>query len=267
MANDTGAKWSIEGEYFESCNCELLCPCLLSHAQIRPTEGHCDVVLATHIASGKCGDVDLTGLNAVQALTTPGPMAQGNGTLAVYVDSRASEPQRALLERLCPLLEGKPILECGDHAVIELEYDLRDHTQPPPVAGIVLPANSDPLFALSVRLVRGVMADYRRQTSYTGNVNFYVKPSSARWLALSQRDRQEEIAAGLRSFPGGQNFHLIRLEGDRRVILEMGDTADGGRNLLKLEHHLRRSVEPVLQLHLETKADLNTIRRIKEVKA
>ncbi len=39
--------WKIQGEYFESCNCEVLCPCLLSGAQpLRPTEGHCDVVLA-----------------------------------------------------------------------------------------------------------------------------------------------------------------------------------------------------------------------------
>src|SRR2546421_301963 len=29
--------WRIEGEYFESCNCEVLCPCLLSNAQARPT--------------------------------------------------------------------------------------------------------------------------------------------------------------------------------------------------------------------------------------
>lgn len=108
MANATGAKWSIEGEYFESCNCEVLCPCLLSHAQVRPTEGHCDVVLATHIASGKCGDVDLSGLNAVQALTTPGPMAQGNGTLAVYVDNRATEPQRAALEAIFTGKAGGP---------------------------------------------------------------------------------------------------------------------------------------------------------------
>ena len=64
MSNES---WRIKGEYFESCNCELLCPCLLSHAQARPTEGHCDVVLAIHIASGTCGEVDLSGLNAVQA--------------------------------------------------------------------------------------------------------------------------------------------------------------------------------------------------------
>jgi hypothetical protein len=108
MAIDVGTKWHIEGEYFESCNCELLCPCLLSHAQVRPTEGHCDVVLATHIARGECAGVDLAGLNAVQALTTPGPMAQGNGTLAIYMDSRATEPQRAALEAIFAGNAGGP---------------------------------------------------------------------------------------------------------------------------------------------------------------
>src|SRR6185312_8303935 len=91
-------KWRITGQYFESCNCELLCPCLLSHAQARPTEGHCDVVLATHIDQGDYDEIDLSGLNAVQALTTPGPMAQGNGALELYLDARANAAQRAGLE-------------------------------------------------------------------------------------------------------------------------------------------------------------------------
>ena len=33
---------------------------------------------------GSLRHVDISGLNAVQAMTTPGPMAKGNGTLAVY---------------------------------------------------------------------------------------------------------------------------------------------------------------------------------------
>jgi hypothetical protein len=101
-------QWRIEGEYFESCNCELLCPCLLSHAQARPTEGHCDVVLAIHISRGNCDGVGLDGLNAVQALTTPGPMANGNGTLAVYVDSRANDQQRSALESIFTGSAGGP---------------------------------------------------------------------------------------------------------------------------------------------------------------
>jgi hypothetical protein len=100
--------WRIEGEYFESCNCDLLCPCLLSLAQARPTQGHCDVVLATHIAQGSYGNVDLSGLNAVQALTTPAEMSKGGGTLAVYLDSRANDEQRAALEAIFTGSAGGP---------------------------------------------------------------------------------------------------------------------------------------------------------------
>ncbi|HTR63622.1 MAG TPA: DUF1326 domain-containing protein [Candidatus Binataceae bacterium] len=99
-------KWQIEGEYFESCNCEVLCPCLLTGA--RPTEGHCDVVLGFHIDKGNYGGTDLAGLNAVQALTTPDVMSRGNGTLAVYVDSRATADQRAALEDIFTGAAGGP---------------------------------------------------------------------------------------------------------------------------------------------------------------
>lgn len=98
--------WTLAGEYFESCNCEILCPCLLLGA--RPTEGHCDVVLAFHIENGKYGDVDLSGLNAVQALTTPGVMSAGGGTLAVYVDDRATPEQRGALEEIFTGAAGGP---------------------------------------------------------------------------------------------------------------------------------------------------------------
>jgi len=47
--------------------------------------------------------------------------------------------ERRLLERFCPILEGKPIIECSDHAVIELEFSLRDRTQRVPVPGVVMP--------------------------------------------------------------------------------------------------------------------------------
>jgi hypothetical protein len=104
----TNESWRIEGSYFESCNCELLCPCLLSHAQARPTEGHCDVVLAIHINRGNYGKTDLSGLNAVQALTTPGPMSKGGGTLAVYLDSRANPEQKAALEAIFTGNAGGP---------------------------------------------------------------------------------------------------------------------------------------------------------------
>jgi len=100
--------WKIQGEYFESCNCEVLCPCIVSSLQAPPSHGHCDVVIAFRIDKGNFGATDISGLNAVQILTTPGPMGQGNGTLAVYVDQRGSAAQRAALEAIFSGAAGGP---------------------------------------------------------------------------------------------------------------------------------------------------------------
>jgi hypothetical protein len=104
-----GPAWTITGEYFESCNCEVLCPCLLSRAQARPTEGHCDVVVAVHVESGRFGDSVLDGLNAILAVYTPGVMARGDWTVACYVDERGEPAQRRALEAICSGQAGGPL--------------------------------------------------------------------------------------------------------------------------------------------------------------
>jgi hypothetical protein len=101
--------WRISGEYFESCNCAVLCPCLLSRAQARPTEGHCDVVLAVRVDRGDYGGTDLGGLAVALAAYTPGVMAEGNWTVAAYVDERGSAAQRAGLEAVASGLAGGPL--------------------------------------------------------------------------------------------------------------------------------------------------------------
>jgi hypothetical protein len=101
--------WRISGEYFESCNCTVLCPCLLSRAQARPTEGHCDVVLAVQVGRGIYGDISLDGCSVAVAAYTPGIMAEGNWSVATYVDERASPAQRAGLEAIVSGDAGGPL--------------------------------------------------------------------------------------------------------------------------------------------------------------
>jgi hypothetical protein len=101
--------WRISGEYFESCNCAVLCPCLLSRAQARPTEGHCDVVVAVRVARGDYGGTDVGGLAVALAVYTPGVMAEGNWSVAVYVDERGSPAQRAGLEAIVSGQAGGPL--------------------------------------------------------------------------------------------------------------------------------------------------------------
>lgn len=101
-------RWNIDGEYFESCNCELLCPCLLVKGS-RPTDGHCDAVVAVKVDSGKWGQTDLSGLNAVLVILSPGIMTAGNWTIETYVDARGSQVQRSALEQIMAGQVGGPL--------------------------------------------------------------------------------------------------------------------------------------------------------------
>jgi len=88
------SNWKLSGSYFEACNCDVACPCVFMSA---PTTGECTVLLAWHIDSGASGDVPLDGLNVALAAFSPGPMLTTKWDVALYVDDRASPPQRDAL--------------------------------------------------------------------------------------------------------------------------------------------------------------------------
>ena len=108
----TQQKWHLSGDYFENCNCNVVCPCLVStNAPLtsRPSQGTCDVALVFHIDKGMYGDVPLDGLNVAVIAHTPGVMSEGNWTLAAYVDERADEQQAAALGAIFSGAEGGPV--------------------------------------------------------------------------------------------------------------------------------------------------------------
>ena len=57
----SGTQWSMRGDYFENCNCDVICACSSTKGQIRPDKGNCDVVLAFEVAEGSHGGVSLNG--------------------------------------------------------------------------------------------------------------------------------------------------------------------------------------------------------------
>jgi len=95
--------WKFTGAYFENCNCAVVCPCLFSTQApftAQPTEGACEVAFGFHIDQGSYGAARLDGLNVGVILRTPGPMAEGNGDAALYIDERADDAQRAALQAI-----------------------------------------------------------------------------------------------------------------------------------------------------------------------
>jgi|SRR5579859_4630230 len=104
--------WQITGDYFENCNCDVVCPCLISTKPpmtAQPTAGACEVAFGFHIDRGSYSGTALDGLNVAMTARTPGPMADGNWSLALYLDERADEQQRQALQAIFTGAAGGPM--------------------------------------------------------------------------------------------------------------------------------------------------------------
>jgi hypothetical protein len=107
-------EWHLSGDYFENCNCSIVCPCFVSkNAPLtsRPSEGVCDVAFIFHIESGKYDDTALDGLNVALAVHAPGPMAEGNWSVAAYIDQNANDKQTEALSAIFSGAAGGPIAQ------------------------------------------------------------------------------------------------------------------------------------------------------------
>ena len=101
--------WHLTGEYFEACNCDLICPCLV---QAPPSRGRCDAALAFHVTDGTYGQTTLNDRSTVLVVSFPGPgkMRDGDWTAALYVDEQASPAQQ---EALGQISLGKWAVQCA----------------------------------------------------------------------------------------------------------------------------------------------------------
>jgi hypothetical protein len=93
----TAIEWDISGTYFESCNCDIACPCVFLSA---PTTGECTVLIAWHIDSGSFAQTNLNDLNVALAAHSPGTMTDGEWKVALYIDERANQLQQEALTQI-----------------------------------------------------------------------------------------------------------------------------------------------------------------------
>src|SRR6201997_3552999 len=96
----------IAGSFFEACNCDIACPCVLLSP---PTTGDCTLLLAWHIDHGRFGQIDLDGLNAVLAVHSPGHMLEVKWKVALYIDERANQDQQDALTQIFSGQAGGPV--------------------------------------------------------------------------------------------------------------------------------------------------------------
>jgi len=177
---------------------------------------------------------------------------------------------RALLEELCSVMEGRPLLECADHAVIRLEHRLRDRTSPRPVAGIVTPEGVERAFVPLVAAVRELLAEYRRRTGYAETENRFDPEPAPGWQALTADQRVARIQTALDDMVAGDGLKAgdvvcTRLDRNTRATVEIRAVLPAqGKALLMmaLERRLKDVIEPTIHLYQEEMHDKNKIRRL-----
>ena len=163
--------WTVEGTYFENCNCDFACPCTVTSFAAPGTEDRCQVVLVYHIQRGQIDGVDVSGHSVAVVADAPAKMLDGNWRVGLIIDDKASKEQADKLggvfggsmggpmASLAPLItellgvEQKPIeyRESGHkhHVKIggDVEIEVEDYTpeglsEPTKLVGVFHPSNT-----------------------------------------------------------------------------------------------------------------------------
>lgn len=125
-------KWTMRGEYMESCNCDYLCPCIYTNPQGPATNDHCTAAMVFRIDEGSCGETNLDGLKFALVIRSGKVMADGDWVFAGVVDERADDAQRQALAAIVGGEAGGPPSFIRQHLVSDfrgvqfkpIEFDL-----------------------------------------------------------------------------------------------------------------------------------------------
>ena len=100
--------WKVAGQYYETCTCDFVCPCVLTQLAAKPTKGSCSFAMSFKIDQGNFGQTRLDGLGFIVIGFTPEEMGKGNWSVGLIVDERASAEQRDAIVAIASGAAGGP---------------------------------------------------------------------------------------------------------------------------------------------------------------
>ena len=106
MASPT---WQVSGQYYETCSCDFVCPCVPGQMAVRPSKGSCTFAMAFQVERGSFDHVSLDGLAFIVLGLTPEAMGKGNWSVGVIADERATAEQRDALTAIASGGAGGPM--------------------------------------------------------------------------------------------------------------------------------------------------------------
>lgn len=128
--------WNLTGSYFETCSCDVICPCTAS-LSLGATKDRCKVVLVFDVKDGEVEGTDVSGLTVAAVCDTPKVMSDGNWRLGVVIDANASDEQAEKLGGVFSGALGGPMEALGplvgenlgvERQMIEVQEDGLTHS-------------------------------------------------------------------------------------------------------------------------------------------
>ena len=104
--------WNLSGSYFETCSCDVVCPCTAS-LSLGATRDRCKVVLVFNVKQGDVDGTDVSGITVAAVADTPKVMSEGNWRLGVVIDEAASDEQAEKLGGVFSGALGGPMEALG----------------------------------------------------------------------------------------------------------------------------------------------------------
>src|SRR5436853_59565 len=105
----TTPSWHLNGQYYETCSCDFICPCLPGGLAVKPTKDTCTFAMGFQVEQGMFGNVKLDGLGFIVLGLTPEAMGKGNWSVGVVVDERATTEQRDAIAAIASGSAGGPM--------------------------------------------------------------------------------------------------------------------------------------------------------------
>jgi hypothetical protein len=102
-------KWKVAGQYYETCSCDFVCPCLPGQLAVKPSKDTCTFAMAFKIDSGSYGSVSLDGLGFIVLGLTPEAMGKGNWSVGLVIEERANSEQREAITAIASGGAGGPM--------------------------------------------------------------------------------------------------------------------------------------------------------------
>lgn len=100
--------YTLEGTYFESCSCEVACPCGASNLLLPATYDRCRVLLAFHVERGEVDGTDVGGRTVAMFGDTPKQMTDGGWRVGLILDDGTSADQQGRLVSVFAGEQGGP---------------------------------------------------------------------------------------------------------------------------------------------------------------